>query len=48
MIAAMFSSTMSAVSSHYNVCANVLTIDIYQRLFRPARRSANSCWSEES
>jgi solute:Na+ symporter, SSS family len=35
IIAAMFSSTMSALSSHYNVCANVLTIDVYQRLFRP-------------
>lgn len=35
IIAAMFSSTMSALSSHYNVCANVLTIDVYQRLLRP-------------
>ncbi|HVM48285.1 MAG TPA: hypothetical protein VMU04_09670 [Candidatus Acidoferrum sp.] len=36
MIAAMFSSTMSALSGDYNVCANVLTTDVYRRLLRPA------------
>ena len=35
MIAAMFSSTMSALSGDYNVCANVLTTDVYRRLLRP-------------
>ncbi|MBI4578175.1 MAG: hypothetical protein HY718_00640 [Planctomycetes bacterium] len=36
MIAAMFSATMSTLSSDYNVCANVLTSDVYRRLVRPA------------
>jgi len=35
MIAAMFSSTMSVLSGTYNVCANVLTADVYRRLLRP-------------
>ncbi len=35
MIAAMFSSTMSTLSGTYNVCANVLTTDVYRRLIRP-------------
>ena len=35
MIAAMFSATMSNLSSHYSVLANVLTIDVYRRLLRP-------------
>jgi len=35
MIAAMFSSTMSALSGDFNVCANVLTTDVYRRLLRP-------------
>ena len=35
MIAAMFSATMSTLSSDYNVCANVLTIDVYRRLIHP-------------
>ncbi|MGB9624030.1 MAG: sodium:solute symporter family transporter [Phycisphaerae bacterium] len=35
MLAAMFSATMSMLSSDYNVCASVLTNDIYNRLLRP-------------
>ena len=35
MIAAMFSATISTLSSEYNVTAGVLTRDIYQRLLRP-------------
>ncbi len=35
VIAAMFSATMSMLSSDYNVCANVLTNDVYRRLIRP-------------
>ncbi len=35
MIAAMFSSTMSTLSGTFNVCANVLTTDVYRRLIRP-------------
>lgn len=35
VIAAMFAATMSMLSSDYNVCANVLTNDVYRRLIRP-------------
>ena len=35
MIAAMFAATMSTLSGDYNVCANVLTTDVYRRLIRP-------------
>ena len=35
VIAAMFAATMSMLSSDYNVCASVLTNDIYRRLVRP-------------
>lgn len=35
IIAAMFSATMSTLSSDYNVCASVLTNDVYKRLIRP-------------
>jgi Na+/proline symporter len=35
MIAAMFAATMSTLSGDYNVCANVLTADVYRRLVRP-------------
>jgi solute:Na+ symporter, SSS family len=35
MIAAMFSATMSTLSGDFNVCANVLTTDVYRRLLRP-------------
>ncbi|MBN1491397.1 MAG: hypothetical protein JXA69_15895 [Phycisphaerae bacterium] len=34
MVAAMFSATMSMLSSDYNVCANVLTSDVYRRYIR--------------
>ncbi|MHC4444446.1 MAG: sodium:solute symporter family transporter [Planctomycetota bacterium] len=35
VIAAMFSATMSMLSSDYNVCASVLTNDVYRRYIRP-------------
>ncbi len=35
IIAAMFAATMSTLSSDYNVCAGVLTNDVYKRLIRP-------------
>lgn len=35
VIAAMFSATMSMLSSHYNVCAGVITKDVFQRFIRP-------------
>ncbi|NJO00876.1 MAG: Na+:solute symporter [Bacteroidia bacterium] len=35
MLAAMFAATMSSLDSEYNVMANVITTDIYQRRFRP-------------
>ncbi len=35
MIAAMFAATMSSLSGDFNVCANVLTTDVYRRLIRP-------------
>ncbi len=35
VVAAMFAATMSMLSSDYNVCANVLTNDVYRRLIRP-------------
>ncbi|MFA6242947.1 MAG: sodium:solute symporter family protein [Candidatus Hydrogenedentales bacterium] len=34
-IAAMFAATMSTLSGDYNVCASVLTNDVYKRLIRP-------------
>lgn len=34
-IAAMFAATMSTLSSDYNVCASVLTNDVYRRFVRP-------------
>lgn len=34
-IAAMFAATMSTLSGHFNVCASVLTNDVYRRLIRP-------------
>ena len=36
VIAAMFAATMSTLSSDYNVCASVLTNDVYRRLIRPS------------
>jgi Na+/proline symporter len=35
IIAAMFAATMSMLSSDYNVCAGVLTNDVYRRWARP-------------
>ena len=35
VMAAMFAATMSMLSSDYNVCASVLTNDVYRRLYRP-------------
>ena len=35
-IAAMFAATMSTLSGDYNVCASVLTNDVYRRLIRPS------------
>lgn len=34
-IAAMFAATMSTLSGDYNVCASVLTNDVYRRFIRP-------------
>ncbi len=34
-VAAMFAATMSSLSSEYNVCASVLTNDVYKRFIRP-------------
>ena len=34
-VAAMFAATMSTLSGDYNVCASVLTNDVYKRLIRP-------------
>ncbi len=39
LISAMFSATMSTLSSDYNVCASVITQDVYRRLFRPRAES---------
>lgn len=44
IIAAMFSATMSTLSSDYNVVANVLTVDVYQRLIRPRASSRELMW----
>ncbi|MCK4791434.1 MAG: hypothetical protein KAV87_47320, partial [Desulfobacteraceae bacterium] len=35
VVAAMFSATLSMLSGDYNVCASVLTNDVYRRLIRP-------------
>jgi len=35
VVAAMFSATMSMLSTDFNVCASVMTNDVYQRLVRP-------------
>ena len=35
VVAAMFAATMSMLSSDYNVCAGVITNDVYKRLLRP-------------
>ncbi len=36
LIAAIFSATMSSLSSDYNAVASVLTTDVYKRLIRPS------------
>lgn len=36
VVAAMFAATMSTLSGDYNVCAGVLTTDVYRRLLRPS------------
>ena len=36
MVSAMLSASLSTLASEFNVTANVLTTDIYRRLFRPA------------
>jgi solute:Na+ symporter, SSS family len=35
VVAALFASTMAMLSSNYNVCASVMTNDIYRRYIRP-------------
>jgi SSS family solute:Na+ symporter len=35
VVAALFAATMSVLSSGYNVCAAVLTVDVHQRLIHP-------------
>lgn len=35
VVAALFASTMAMLSSNYNVCAGVMTNDIYRRYIRP-------------
>ncbi|MFV2068209.1 MAG: sodium:solute symporter family protein [Pirellulales bacterium] len=44
VIAAMFSATMSMLSSDYNVCASVLTNDVYKRLIRPDAPQRELVW----
>ncbi len=45
IIAAMFAATMSTLSSDYNVCAGVLTNDVYKRLLRPAACESELLWA---
>jgi solute:Na+ symporter, SSS family len=44
VVAAMFAATMSMLSSDYNVCAGVLTNDVYRRLFRPKASDKELVW----
>jgi Na+/proline symporter len=44
IIAAMFSATMSMLSSDYNVCASVLTNDVYRRFVRPQGTPQEFVW----
>ena len=48
IIAALFSATMSVLSSGYNVIAAVLTVDVHQRLIHPKPRNGNWWWWDES
>jgi len=45
IIAAMFAATMSTLSSDYNVCAGVLTNDVYKRLIRPGAGQRELLWA---
>ena len=42
LIAAIFSATMSSLSSDYNAIASVLTTDVYKRLFAPSASERTS------
>ncbi len=44
LISAMFSATMSTLSSDFNVCASVLTQDVYRRLLRPSAQEKELVW----
>ncbi len=44
LVAAMFSSTLSMLSGDYNVCAGVLTKDVYNRLIRPKASPTELVW----
>ncbi|MFW5874389.1 MAG: sodium:solute symporter family transporter [Verrucomicrobiota bacterium] len=44
MLAAMFSATVSALNSEFNVMAGVLTNDVYQRFLRPASSDRERLW----
>jgi len=44
IIAAMFSATMSMLSSDYNVAASVLTNDVYRRYIDPAASQRRLVW----
>ena len=44
IIAAMFAATMSSLSSDFNVTANVLTVDVYHRLFRKRAGKRELVW----
>jgi solute:Na+ symporter, SSS family len=44
MLAAMFSATVSALNSEFNVMAGVLTTDVYQRFLRPASTERERLW----
>jgi SSS family transporter len=44
IMAAMFAATMSMLSSDYNVCASVLTNDVYRRLIRPSASQKHLVW----
>ena len=44
LISAMFSATMSTLSSDFNVCASVITQDVYKRLLRPNAPEKELVW----
>lgn len=44
IVAAMFAATMSMLSSDFNVVANVLTVDVYHRVLRPAAGAKELRW----